>query len=214
MLIKESIQNYAERFTSGESPLLAELRELTYADRNDSNMLSGFYQGRLLSMFSRIARPRIVLEIGTYMGYSTICLAEGLTPDGRVITLDVDEETNRIAKSFWDRSEFGEKIEAHLVPALDFIPRIEESIDLVFIDADKENYSNYFQLVLPKMSPGGLVIADNVLWSGDVLNVESGTTNKTSSRALHEYNRMVNQHPAVDNILLAVRDGLMIARVK
>ena len=212
-MINEKIQSYAERFTSAESPVLAELRELTYRERSDKNMLSGFYQGRILSLFSHLVRPRLVVEIGTYMGYSALCLAEGLAEDGRVVTLDVNEETNRIAESFWARTPFAERIEGRLENALDYLAAMEDEIDLVFIDADKENYSAYFDLVLPKMRPGGLIIADNVLWSGDVLNVESGTTTKSSSEALHEFNRKVEATEEVENVLLAVRDGLMVARV-
>ncbi|NNE67551.1 MAG: O-methyltransferase [Pyrinomonadaceae bacterium] len=214
MVIDKEIQDYAERFTTPEGALLTELLELTYRERVDRNMLSGFYQGRLLSMMSRMHQPRLVLEIGTYMGYSALCLAEGLAEDGKIVSLDVNEDTNAIARSFWDRSEFAAQIDGILEPALDYIPKMKERIDLVFIDADKENYSNYFDLVLPKMNKGGLIVADNVLWSGDVLKVEDGTAKKTSSKALHEYNVKVDAEPLVDNILLAVRDGLMIARVK
>lgn len=213
-MIDKEIQRYAERFTSSESDVLRELRELTMSDRDDSNMLSGYYQGRLLSMFSRLLRPSLILEIGTYMGYSALCLAEGLKSEGKLITLDIDEDTNKIARSYWSRTQYGEMIEAHLEPALRFIPKIEGTVDLVFIDADKENYSNYYDLVLPRVRKGGLIIADNVLWSGDVLNVENGSSSRASSIALHEYNQKINADPAVDNLLLAVRDGLMVTVVR
>ena len=213
-IVNSDIQAYAERFTSDESEVLQELRKKTYGERNDKNMLSGFYQGRVLSFLSGLVNPSLIVEVGTYMGYSAICLAEGLADGGRVITYDVNEETNAIANSFWDRAGVSDRIEGLLGPAIDLIPEINEEVDLAFIDADKENYSNYYDLLLPKMRKGGLIIADNVLWSGDVLNVESGATTKTSSEALHNYNKKVDADPRVENLLFAVRDGLMIAKKK
>lgn len=208
-IINAEIQNYAERFTSGESEVLAELREKTFGERPDKSMLSGFYQGRLLAMFSKMLQPRRVLEIGTYMGYSALCLAEGLSENGKVITLDAQPETHEIAKQFWAKSDLNKKIEGHLGDAVEIIPTLDETFDLVFIDADKPNYAKYFDLVFPKMHVGGLIIADNVLWSGTVLDAED---EDKSTRALHEYNRKINADERVSNILLAVRDGLMIAR--
>lgn len=207
-MIDEEIQNYAEGFTSGESPLLEELREKTFAERGDKQMLSGFYQGRLLAMLSKMIRPRRVLEIGTFTGYSALCLAEGLTSDGKIITLDIVEETNKIAESFWARSGFDSKIEAHLGDAMQIIPTLEEVFDIVFIDADKSNYSNYFDSVFPKVRLGGLIIADNVLWSGKVLDEQKDE----STQALHDYNTKIMTDERVSNILLTVRDGLMITR--
>jgi predicted O-methyltransferase YrrM len=212
-MIDKKIQKYAERFTSSESETLEDLRQKTYDERVDRNMLSGFYQGRVLSLFSKMIAPKVILEIGTYMGYSALCLAEGLAEGGKVITIDLNEETNEVARSVWSQTEFGDQIEDHLAPALDLIPTLEETFDLVFIDADKENYSNYFDIVISKTRPGGLIIADNVLWSGDVLNVESGKAKKSSSIALHEYNQKIHDDPRVENILLGIRDGLMVARV-
>lgn len=208
-MIDEKIQNYAEKHTSEESEILRKLREKTYGERNDKNMLSGFYQGRLLAMFSKMLAPRRILEIGTYMGYSALCLAEGLTDDGKLYTLDVNEETNRIAKEFWAETALVSKIEAHLGQAAEIIPNLNETFDLVFIDADKPNYANYYDLVLPKVRIGGLIIADNVLWSGKVLNAE---TEEGSTKALDAYNKKINADERVSNILFAVRDGLMIAR--
>ena len=211
-IINSDIQNYSEKYSSNESDVLQELRQKTFGEREDSNMLSGLYQGRLLAMFSKMTQPKRVLEVGTYMGYSTLCLAEGLTEDGKVITLDVEPETNEIAKDFWARTELNSKIEAHLGQATEIIPNLDETFDLVFIDADKANYSNYYDLVFPKMRIGGLIIADNVLWSGDVLNAENGDDVKTSTQALHDYNVKINADERVSNILFAVRDGLMISR--
>ena len=213
-IVNSEIQAYAERFTSDESEVLQELRKKTYGERSDKNMLSGFYQGRVLSFLSRLVNPSLIVEVGTYMGYSAICLAEGLAEGGRVITYDVNEETNAIANSFWERAGVSDRIEGLLGPASELIPEIDEEVDLAFIDADKVNYPNYYDLLLPKMRKGGLIIADNVLWSGDVLNVESGATTRTSSEALHNYNEKINEDSRVENLLFAVRDGLMIARKK
>ncbi|MCW5958891.1 MAG: O-methyltransferase [Pyrinomonadaceae bacterium] len=211
-MIDEKIQNYAEKFTSAESEILQQLRAKTFGERSDKNMLSGFYQGRLLAMFSKMLKPKRILEIGTYMGYSALCLAEGLADGGKIITLDINEETNRIAKEFWAQTSFQDRIEAILGEADEVIPKLDEQFDLVFIDADKPNYSKYFELVFPKLRIGGLIIADNVLWSGDVLNAENGEDVNESTRALHEYNIKINSDPRVSNILLAVRDGLMVSR--
>ena len=211
-MIDEKIQDYAEKFTSDESPLLTELLQKTYETRADKSMLSGFYQGRLLSMFSKMIAPRRILEIGTYMGYSALCLAEGLSEDGKIITLDMQPETHEIAKQFWAKSDLNDKIDGRLGDATEIIPTLDETFDLVFIDADKPNYANYFDLVFPKMRIGGLIIADNVLWSGEVLKVENGETDDESTVALHEYNKKINADERVSNILFAVRDGLLIAR--
>ncbi|CAN5281668.1 O-methyltransferase [soil metagenome] len=211
-MIDEKIQNYAEKFTSGESELLTELRRKTFDERNDKAMLSGFYQGRLLGMLSKMISPRRILEIGTYMGYSAMCLAEGLTGDGKIITLDMQTETHEIAKSFWAKSDLNDKIDGRLGDATKIIPTLDETFDLVFIDADKPNYANYYDLVFPQMRIGGLIIADNVLWSGEVLKVENGETDDESTIALHEYSKKIQADERVSNILFAVRDGLMIAR--
>ncbi len=210
--ISPQIQNYAEKFTSGESEILTELRRKTFETRNDKSMLSGFYQGRLLAMLSKMSQPKRILEVGTYMGYSAMCLAEGLADDGKIITLDMQPETHAIAKSFWARSDLNSKIDGRLGDATKIIPTLDETFDLVFIDADKPNYANYYDLVFPKMWVGGLIVADNVLWSGEVLKVGNGETDDESTVALHEYNQKINADKRVSNILFAVRDGLMIAR--
>ena len=210
--ISPQIQSYAEKYTSGESEILAELRRKTFETRKDKSMLSGFYQGRLLSMLSKMIAPKRILEVGTYMGYSAMCLAEGLTDDGKIITLDMQPETHEIAKSFWAKSDLNNKIDGRLGDATKIIPTLNETFDLVFIDADKPNYANYYDLIFPKVRVGGLIIADNVLWSGEVLKVENGETDDESTIALHEYNKKINADERVSNILFAVRDGLMIAR--
>ncbi len=211
-IINKEIQVYAEKHTSPESDLLTELLQKTYSERADKSMLSGFYQGRLLAMLSKMIAPKRILEIGTYMGYSALCLAEGLTDDGKIITLDMQPETHMIAKEFWARTNDFSKIEGYLGDAVQIIPTLNEIFGLVFIDADKPNYTNYYDLVFPKMRLGGLIIADNVLWSGEVLDAEKGSQENESAIALHEYNEKINADERVSNILFAVRDGLMIAR--
>jgi len=201
-----AVVQYAESFTSDESAVLRELREMCEANYEDKSMLSGFYQGRLLSMFSRMIRPMAVLEIGTYLGYSTICLAEGLAAGGRVVSLDVNEETNAVAQSFIDKTEYADSIQLRLGEAAFLLPHMQGPFDLVFIDADKPNYSNYYNLVFDKLRPGGFIIADNVLWSGKVLD----PGDDENARCLHEFNQMVLADEQVSNILLPVRDGLMV----
>jgi len=206
MIFTEEIQNYAEQHTSGESDVLRELREHCFAHYSDSSMLSGFVQGRILSMFSRMIRPNKVLEIGTYLGYSTICLAEGLAEGGEVVSLDMNEETNAVAQSFIDKTDLGDRIQLRLGDAIFMLPHMAGPYDLVFIDADKPNYCNYYNLVFDKVRPGGFIIADNVLWSGRVLDEEMDENTK----ALHEFNQMVLADDRVANILLPIRDGLMV----
>jgi len=208
MIFTEEIIDYAERFTSDESSVLRELREHCYANFEDKAMLSGFVQGRVLSMFSHMINPKVVLEIGTYLGYSALCFAEGLAEGGKVITLDIQEDTNRVARSFVEKSAFKDRIEFHLGFATDIIPTLPGTFDLVFIDADKPNYSNYFDLVIDRLSPHGFIIADNVLWSGKVLDDEKDE----NTQALHDFNKKVLADDRVENVLLPIRDGLMVVR--
>lgn len=210
MIFTEEIINYAEKFTSDESEVLRELREHCYAHFEDSAMLSGFVQGRILSMFSHMIRPKVVLEIGTYLGYSALCFAEGLADGGKVITLDIQEDTNAVARSFVEKTEYADRIEFLLGYGTDIIPNLSETFDLVFIDADKPNYSNYFDLVFDKVRQGGFIIADNVLWSGQVIEEEKDE----NTQALHDYNQKILADERVENVLLPIRDGLMVARKK
>ena len=198
---------YAERFTSDESEVLQEIRRECEQNRSDSSMLSGFFQGRVLSMFSKMIRPKVVLEIGTYLGYSALCFAEGLAEGGKVITLDIQEDTNRMARAFAARTEHADRIDFRLGNAADIIPGLEEVFDLVFIDADKPNYSRYYDLVFEKVRPGGFIIADNVLWSGKVLEEEKDE----NTQALHDFNQKVLTDDRVSNVLLPIRDGLLVA---
>jgi predicted O-methyltransferase YrrM len=204
--IKNELTDYAEEFTSGESDVLRELREHCYKHYEDSSMLSGFFQGRVLAMFSKMIRPKVVLEIGTYLGYSALCFAEGLVDGGKVITLDVEETTNKVARSFVERTDYTDAIEFHLGNAVDIIPTLPETFDLVFIDADKPNYSNYYNLVFDKVRPGGFIIADNVLWSGKVLESDKDE----NAQALHDFNQMILADERVSNVLVPIRDGLMV----
>ena len=206
--IKNELTEYAERFTSGESEVLQELRRHCYEHYEDSSMLSGFFQGRVLSMISHMVRPQVVLEIGTYLGYSALCLSEGLAEGGKVITLDIQEDTNMVARSFVERTEYKDRIEFHLGDAVEIIPRLPEAFDLVFIDADKPNYTNYYNLVFDPLRPGGFILADNVLWSGRVLLDEKDE----NTQALHDFNQMVQADNRVSNVLLPIRDGLMVVR--
>jgi predicted O-methyltransferase YrrM len=203
--ISPDLINYAERMTSPEPKLLQELKEYCYQNYSNSSMLSGFYQGRFLSALSRLIAPRRILEIGTYLGYSALCLAEGLTEDGKLYTLDINAETNRVAKSFVERSALKNKIEFRLGNALEIIPELAETFDLVFIDADKVNYSNYFDAVIDKVRPGGVILADNVLWSGKVLSPSDD-----DSIALDNFNKKIQADGRVSNLLLTIRDGLML----
>jgi caffeoyl-CoA O-methyltransferase len=206
--IDNEITKYAENFTSGESEVLQALRKECYEHYEDSAMLSGFFQGRVLSMFSHMIKPKVVLEIGTYLGYSALCFAEGLADGGKVITLDIQEDTNKVARSFVEKSTYADKIEFHLGFAADIIPTLSETFDLVFIDADKPNYSNYYGLVFDRVHPGGFIIADNVLWSGQVLLDEKDE----NTQALHDFNEMVKGDDRVSHVLLPIRDGLMVVR--
>ena len=203
MIITEEITKYAEEVTTGESEVLQELRQECEEHYEDRSMLSDFFQGRFLSMFSHMIKPKVVLEIGTYLGYSALCFAEGLSEGGKVITLDIQEDTNKVARSFVQKSAYADKIEFHLGNAVDVIPTLPETFDLVFIDADKPNYSNYYNLVFDHVRSGGFIIADNVLWSGKVLDDEKDE----NTQALHEFNLMVAADNRVSNVLLPTRDG-------
>jgi caffeoyl-CoA O-methyltransferase len=210
--IKNVLTEYADAHTSGESQVLAELREHCYAHYEDSAMLSGFFQGRVLSMLSHMIKPEVVLEIGTYLGYSALCMAEGLADGGKIITIDIEDDTQNVAKSYVAKTEYANSIEFLLGSALDLIPALTETLDLVFIDADKPNYSNYFDIVFDKVRPGGFIIADNVLWSGRV--TEPAASHDENTSGLVEFNEKVLGDERVENVLLPIRDGLMLIRKK
>ncbi|MCF0074842.1 O-methyltransferase [Dyadobacter sp. CY261] len=204
----EEIEEYSAAHTDEENALLKSLNRDTHANILNPRMLSGHVQGRFLSMISRMIRPDRILEIGTYTGYSGICLCEGLTPTGKLITIDVNEELESFTQRFFDQTTFKDQIDYRIGNALDIIPTLMDTFDIVFIDADKINYSSYFNLCLDKVRPGGFLIADNVLWSGKVVQQLNKTDKDT--QALLDFNRMVHEDPRVSNILLPIRDGLMI----
>ncbi len=204
----EEIEEYSAAHTEEENALLKSLNRDTHANVLSPRMLSGHVQGRFLSMISRMIRPDRILEIGTYTGYSGICFCEGLNPGGKLVTIDVNEELESFTRRYFDQSPFKDQIDYRIGNALDIIPTLTDTFDLVFIDADKINYSSYFNLCLEKVRSGGFLIADNVLWSGKV--VEQLKKVDKDTQALLDFNRMVHQDPRVSNILLPIRDGLMI----
>lgn len=208
--IQEAIEIYANQHTETESQFLYQLNRETHLKVLQPRMLSGHFQGRLLSMLSHLIQPQCILEIGTYTGYSALCLAEGLSKNGKIITIDCNEDLIHFTRNIFEQSEFRNQIDFRCGDALEIIPELNETFDLVFIDADKSNYLNYYNLVLPKVRTGGLIIADNVLWSGKVLDVENNTDLDT--KVIHEFNQTVNQDNRVQNVLLPIRDGLMILR--
>jgi caffeoyl-CoA O-methyltransferase len=210
-LINSLAQSYAERYSSGESPLLQEIAEYTQAHHSQPHMLSGHLQGRFLEMISNLLRPKRVLEIGTFMGYSALCLAGGLEKEGRLHTIELREEDADVAEGNFRRANWQDRIILHRGNALEVIPALEEVWDLVFIDADKVNYSEYYKLVLPRVRPGGLIIADNVLFHGQVLEKE--VTGK-SAKAIQAFNDLVKADESVEKVLLTVRDGLLFIRKK
>ena len=205
----DQIQQYANDHTGGESELLARINRETHLHVLKPRMLSGHFQGRLLSFLSQLLQPKRILEIGTYTGYSAICMAEGLAESGRLVTIDKNEELRPRVEGYFSESGYGDQIDFRIGNALDLIPTLNEKWDLVFIDADKENYLDYYNLVIDKVRSGGLIIADNVLWSGKV--VEEAAKDKDTV-ALRKFNQEVHNDSRVSNVLLPVRDGLMILR--
>ncbi len=210
--LNPKLSQYSENHTSAETNLLKKINRETHLEVLQPRMLSGHLQGRLLSLISKLSKPMNILEIGTYTGYSALCLAEGLSATGKLITIDVNEELAPKIQSYFDESPWKNQIELKIGDATQLILEIDLKFDLVFIDADKENYCTYFDLIIDKMNPGGIILADNVLWSGKV--IEEVKPNDTSTKALLEYNAKVHSDQRVENILLPIRDGIMVARVK
>lgn len=209
--ISEELENYLAVHSQQEPELLRELTRQTWMKIMQPRMLSGHLQGRFLSMLSRIISPRYILEIGTYTGYSAICLAEGMKPNGELHTIDINEELYDFQREFFDRSGFGEQIIQHLGNALEIVPGLDLAFDLVFIDADKVNYPNYLELLANKLPAGAVILSDNVLWSGKV--IEPLTEGDVDTEALIRFNKMLNDHPRLETIMLPLRDGLSISRV-
>lgn len=208
--LPDDIARYVEHHTSPESDLLKQINRDTHAQVLMPRMLSGHVQGRFLSMISQFIQPKYILEIGTYTGYSAICLAEGLAPDGKLITIDVNEELENRVRIYFQKAGLEAKVDYRIGDAAKVIPTLDVMFDLVFIDADKENYSLYYDLVFDKVKVGGAILADNVLWSGKVTQ----TKMDKDTRALSEFNKKVNNDARVEALLLPLRDGIMILRKK
>ena len=209
--ISQELEDYIEQHSEKEPALLAALNKETYQKILLPRMLSGHFQGRVLSMLSKLIRPVNILEIGTYTGYSALCLCEGMQENGQLHTIDIKEELVDFQRKHFDKSPWGKQIIQHLGEAVDIIPTLDFKFDLVFIDADKENYLNYFELILPKMNKGGIILSDNVLWSGKVL--EPLNPKDLSTKILLEYNQLLATDSRVETVLLPIRDGLTVSRV-
>ena len=209
--ISQELENYIEQHSQKEPELLAALDKETYQKILLPRMLSGHFQGRVLSMLSKLIRPVTILEIGTYTGYSALCLCEGMQEKGVLHTIDIKEELVDFQRKYFDKSTWGNQIIQHLGEAIAIIPTLDIKFDLVFIDADKENYIHYFEMIVPKMNKGGIILSDNVLWSSKVL--EPLQSNDLSTKILLEYNQLLKNDPRVESVLLPIRDGLTVSRV-
>ena len=209
--LSQELEGYIEQHSQNEPELLAALNKETYQKILLPRMLSGHFQGRVLSMLSKLIRPKSILEIGTYTGYSALCLCEGMQENGILHTIDIKEELLDFQRKYFDKSPWGKQIVQHLGEAIDIIPTLDNTFDLVFIDADKENYLNYFELIIPKMNKGGIILSDNVLWSGKVL--EPLQPNDISTKILLEYNQVLKNDPRIETVLLPIRDGLTVSRI-
>lgn len=204
--ITPELDQYASEHSTAEDALLIELREFTLANVDQPQMQVGHVEGQLLKTLIQISGTKKVLELGTFTGYSALVMAQGLPEDGRLVTCDINAETTAIAQKFWDKSPHGKKIELKLGPALETIQSLDEEFDLVFIDADKSNYINYYHAVLPKVKSGGLIVIDNVLWGGEVLNPKD-----SRSKLIDELNKIISEDKNVEAVMLTVRDGITIA---
>jgi caffeoyl-CoA O-methyltransferase len=211
--LSPELQQYITRHTSPEPPLLYQLNRETHTKVMKPRMLSGHVQGRFLAMLSQMIRPKQVLEIGTYTGYSAICLAEGLAPGGLVHTIDVNEELEDMVRAYLSRAGLTDKVRYYIGPALQLIPTLDYSFDLVFIDADKINNAHYYELVLDKVVPGGFILVDNVLWSGKVAQQTDKKTD-ADTQSILDFNARIQADDRVENLLLPLRDGLMMIRKK
>ncbi|MCK0130301.1 O-methyltransferase [Flavobacteriaceae bacterium F08102] len=210
--ISEELSAYINQHSEEEPSLLAELSRETWQKVLAPRMLSGHFQGRVLALLSKLVRPNSILEIGTYTGYATLCLAEGLRKDGQIHTIDRNEELGYLQQKYFNKSEYSAQIKSYTGNALTVIPQLKGTFDLVFIDADKKNYINYFNLIIDRMNPGGIILSDNVLWSGKVL--EAVDSKDIDTQVLKEYNRLLKEDPRIETILLPIRDGLTVSRVR
>jgi len=209
--LPEKLDNYVVQHSQAEPKLLQELSRETWQKVLNPRMLSGAFQGRVLSMISKLVQPTSILEIGTYTGYSALCLAEGLSKNGMIHTIDKNEELEELQHKYFQKSEYKDQITQYVGNAIDIIPTINTKFDLVFIDADKSNYVNYFHLIIEKMNKGGIILSDNVLWSGKV--IEELDPKDIDTKVLLEYNRLLNEDNRLETVLLPIRDGLTISRV-
>lgn len=206
------MENYIQDSSENEPELLKALSHETHRKVIQPRMITGHFQGRVLSMLSKIMQPTIILEIGTYTGYSALCLAEGLKAEGELHTIDVNEELSDMQRKYFDRSDFGPQIIQHTGDALKIIPTLDMTFDLVFIDAEKKEYPKYFELVMQKTTSGSIILSDNVLWSGKVL--EPIKEKDKTTKVLLDYNQMLKQNPRIETVLLPIRDGLTLSRVR
>lgn len=206
------LENYLADNSQEEPKLLQDLTRETHLKVIQPRMLTGHFQGRVLSLLSKIINPTYILEIGTYTGYSALCLAEGLRENGQLHTIDVNAELEQIQRTYFDRSNYGSQIIQHVGNALDIIPDLNITFDLIFIDAEKKQYDHYLETVLPKTKSGSIILSDNVLWSGKV--VEPLDPKDKATKVLLDYNKKLSEHPLLETVLLPIRDGLTLSRVK
>ena len=211
-IVKPGIEKYATDHSSAELPVLAKLSRATHLRTHQPQMLSGHLQGAFLQMISQMIKPTTILEIGTFTGYSAICLAQGLQHGGKLITIDCNPEMEDFTMPYFVEAGLNDKIQMIVGNAAEIIENLPGPFDLVFIDADKENYLNYFKLVFPKVSPGGYIIADNTLWYGRV--IQAGAESDRETAGIVSFNKFVQQHQGVENVLLPLRDGITVVRKK
>ena len=210
--LPEKLDDYIVDHSQKEPELLQQLSKETWQKILAPRMLSGHFQGRVLSLISKMVNPKYILEIGTYTGYSALCLAEGIQTKGQLHTIDNNEEIFDLQRKYFDKSIYGNQIIQHIGNALNVIPSLDITFDLVFIDADKKNYPNYLEIILPKLKSGSIILSDNVLWTGKV--IEPLQKGDQDTKALLEYNKMINEHSQLETVLLPIRDGLTLTRVK
>lgn len=210
-LFSPELLAYCQDHTSPEDDILKEISRETHAKVLMPRMLSGQLQGKTLEIFSKMLRPQAILEIGTYTGYSAICMARGLGSGGRLTTIDINEELETMVRGFFEKAGLSPKIDYRIGNALYIIPELQGNFDMVFIDADKTNYANYYRMLIDRVNQGGIILADNVLWSGKVLAKEGEKIQK-DTQAIIDFNRMVQEDPRVENVLFPIRDGIMMAR--
>ncbi|MDX1314721.1 MAG: O-methyltransferase [Eudoraea sp.] len=209
--LSEDLENYISQHSETEPELLRALARETHLKVIQPRMITGHYQGRVLSMLSKLIRPQNILEIGTYTGYSALCLAEGLHPEGQLHTIEINEELEDMQRRYFEKSPYGSRIITHIGNALQIVPQLDMEFDLVFIDAGKTDYDAHFENAIKKVRPGGVILSDNVLWSGKVVDTASPSDKATI--ALQAYNKKLMEDPRVETVILPVRDGLTLSRV-